>query len=127
MSEADIDETVIEKERAVLIAQAEESEAAEIAAKMVEGRLRKFRKEICLLDQPFVKNPDLSVAGEVDRVAKEPRHRASGRQLRALRARRGHREGRVEPRGRGGGAAEVDAPPTARAAASGSEVAARVF
>lgn len=72
VSEADIDETVIEKERAVLIAQAEESgKPPEIAAKMVEGRLRKFRKEICLLDQPFVKNPDLSVAGEVDRVAKE--------------------------------------------------------
>lgn len=72
VSEADIDEAVIEKERTVLIAQAEESgKPADIAAKMVEGRLRKFRKEICLLDQPFVKNPDLSVAGEVERVAKE--------------------------------------------------------
>jgi elongation factor Ts len=29
---------------------------------MVAGRLEKFYKEVCLLEQPFVKNPDLSVA-----------------------------------------------------------------
>jgi len=33
-----------------------------IILKMVEGRLLKNLKEICLVDQPFVKNPDLSVA-----------------------------------------------------------------
>lgn len=67
-----IEESVIEKEREVLVAQAVESgKPPEIAEKMVEGRLRKFRKEICLLDQPFVKNPDLTVAQEVQRVGKE--------------------------------------------------------
>ena len=29
---------------------------------MVEGRMSKFLKEICLMDQPFVKNPDQTVA-----------------------------------------------------------------
>jgi elongation factor Ts len=67
-----IEESVVEHERQVLIAQAVESgKPADIAEKMVEGRLRKFRKEICLLDQPFVKNPDVTVAEEVARVAKE--------------------------------------------------------
>lgn len=70
--EGQIEESVIEKERTVLVAQAVESgKPPEIAEKMVEGRLRKFRKEICLMDQPFVKNPDLTVAQEVERVAKE--------------------------------------------------------
>ena len=30
--------------------------------KIVAGRLEKFFQEVCLLDQPFVKNPDLTVA-----------------------------------------------------------------
>jgi elongation factor Ts len=34
----------------------------EIVAKMVEGRLRKFLNEVTLLGQPFVKDPDTSVA-----------------------------------------------------------------
>jgi elongation factor Ts len=30
-------------------------------AKIVDGQVAKFKKEICLLDQPFVKNPDKSI------------------------------------------------------------------
>jgi elongation factor Ts len=37
---------------------------------MVEGRIKKFKKEICLLDQPFVKDPDKTVQDLVtDKIA----------------------------------------------------------
>ncbi len=51
----DVDPTVIEREKAVLIEQAmAEGKPEEIAQKMVEGRMRKFYEEICLLEQVFV-------------------------------------------------------------------------
>lgn len=51
-----------EREREVLTQQAlNEGKPENIVAKMVEGRLSKFFEDICLLDQSFVKNPDLKV------------------------------------------------------------------
>ncbi|TDL35025.1 elongation factor Ts [Jeotgalibacillus sp. S-D1] len=51
-----------DKEREVLTKQAlEEGKPENIVAKMVEGRLSKYFEEICILDQPFVKNPDQKV------------------------------------------------------------------
>lgn len=59
----DVPEDVRESEREALMAQARESgKPEEIVAKMVEGRLRKFLGEITLLGQPFVKDPDQTVA-----------------------------------------------------------------
>ncbi len=53
---------VLEKERGIYAAQAQESgKPADIIAKMVEGRLRKYLNEVTLLGQPFVKDPDQSV------------------------------------------------------------------
>jgi elongation factor Ts len=53
---------LIERERAIYAAQAAESgKPADIAAKMVDGRINKFLSEVTLLGQPFVKNPDLSI------------------------------------------------------------------
>jgi elongation factor Ts len=53
----------VEKEKAILIAQAESSgKPPEIIEKMIEGRLNKFLAEITLLGQPFVKDPDRTVA-----------------------------------------------------------------
>lgn len=53
----------IEKEREILKEQAiNEGKPAEIAEKMVEGRLKKFFKEICLVSQSFIKNGDIDVA-----------------------------------------------------------------
>lgn len=53
----------IEKERAIFKEQAmNEGKPAEIAEKMVEGRLKKFFKEICLVSQSFIKNGDIDVA-----------------------------------------------------------------
>ena len=53
---------VVEREREVLKEQAmNEGKQPEIAEKMVEGRVQKFYKEICLEEQPFVKDSDVSV------------------------------------------------------------------
>ena len=53
---------VLEKEKNVLKEQAmNEGKPAEIAEKMVQGRINKFYKEICLEEQPFVKDGDINV------------------------------------------------------------------
>lgn len=53
---------VLEKERSILKAQALESgKPAEIVEKMVEGRIRKFLEEICLVSQTYVKESDKTV------------------------------------------------------------------
>ena len=53
----------VEKERAIFKEQAmNEGKPAKIAEKMVEGRLKKFFKEICLVSQSFIKNGDIDVA-----------------------------------------------------------------
>jgi elongation factor Ts len=58
-----LDKALIERERAVLTKQAKESgKPAAVIEKMVEGRLRKFHEEVVLLEQPFVHDPDLTVA-----------------------------------------------------------------
>ena len=62
VSEEDVDEDVLAKERGIFQAQAEASgKPANIVEKIVEGRVKKFLKEITLLGQPFVKDPDQSV------------------------------------------------------------------
>ena len=59
---SDVPEAEVEKEREILKEQAiNEGKESDIAAKMVEGRIKKFYKEICLEEQPFVKDPDVSV------------------------------------------------------------------
>ena len=58
----EVAEDVRAHEKSVLVAKAMESgKPAAIAEKMVEGQLSKWLKEICLLDQPFVKNPDKTI------------------------------------------------------------------
>ena len=52
----------VEKEKEVLTAQSlNEGKPANVVEKMVEGRIHKFYKEICLLEQDFVKDPSKSV------------------------------------------------------------------
>ena len=58
----DVPADVVEKEKNVLKEQAiNEGKPADIALKMVEGRINKFYKEICLEEQPFVKDSDINV------------------------------------------------------------------
>ena len=65
--EADIPEEVIAHERSIQkeIAMGE-GKPAEIAEKMVEGRIKKHFKEICLAEQPFIKDGDINVATYVN-------------------------------------------------------------
>ncbi|NLB89222.1 MAG: translation elongation factor Ts, partial [Syntrophomonadaceae bacterium] len=57
-----VPEEVINREKDVLRAQAlEEGKPEKIIDKMVEGRIEKFYKENCLLEQEFIKDPDKSV------------------------------------------------------------------
>ena len=72
ISSKDLDPALLEKEKEILIAQAKESgKPMDIIEKMVQGRISKFIKEISLLDQPFVKNPDLSIQALLKQMGKE--------------------------------------------------------
>ncbi len=62
LSEEEADQAALEKERNFLIEQAKESGKPEqVIDKMVEGRIKKYLKENCLLDQPYVKDPDMTI------------------------------------------------------------------
>jgi len=67
VSDADVPEDVMAREKSILIAQAEDSgKPPEIIEKMVSGRLRKHLASITLLGQDFVKDGDLTVAKLLD-------------------------------------------------------------
>jgi elongation factor Ts len=66
LSEDQADTAAVEKERAFLIEQARESgKPMPVIEKMVEGRLQKYLKENCLLNQPFVKDPEITIGDYV--------------------------------------------------------------
>lgn len=62
----------VEHEREILRRQAEnEGKPPQIVEKMVEGRMSKFFQDVCLLEQPYVKNPDITVGDLIsEHVAK---------------------------------------------------------
>jgi len=58
----EVDPQVIAKEREIFRAQAlNEGKPEKIVDKMVEGRIEKYYKEICLIEQPFIKDTDKTV------------------------------------------------------------------
>ncbi|AVM66506.1 MAG: translation elongation factor Ts [Fenollaria massiliensis] len=62
LCEEDVPQEAIDKEKEVLIQQAiNEGKPQNIAEKMVEGRMHKFYERVCLLDQPFIKDPSITV------------------------------------------------------------------
>ena len=69
ISEEDADETVVAEQKEILVNQAineandnmPEDKKKMIAEKKVEGRMKKWFSEVCLLDKQFVKNPDISI------------------------------------------------------------------
>ncbi len=63
---------VLEKEKEILMAQTmNEGKPANVAEKIVAGRINKFYEENCLVDQAFVKENKISVSKYADRVASE--------------------------------------------------------
>lgn len=72
LDESQVSSDVIEHERGVLRSEAlNEGKPEAIVDKMVEGRLNKMLKDICLVHQPFVKNPDVTVANFVKNASSE--------------------------------------------------------
>ena len=62
VSKEEVPQENLNKEREILRAQAlNEGKPEKIVERMVEGRIEKYYKEVCLLEQPFVKNPDITV------------------------------------------------------------------
>ncbi|PKN62972.1 MAG: translation elongation factor Ts [Deltaproteobacteria bacterium HGW-Deltaproteobacteria-15] len=60
---------VVEREKDIYFTQAKESGKPEkVHEKIVEGKLKKFYSEVCLLEQPFVKNPDITVQDLVNEM-----------------------------------------------------------
>ena len=69
IDESGVPAETLDSERRILTEQAKSSgKPAEIVDKMVEGRLGKFLKEVTLLGQPFVKDPDTSVGKLLDKA-----------------------------------------------------------
>ncbi len=74
--ESEVPAAVVEEEKKVLLAQIENdpknaNKPAQVKEKMITGKIGKFYKENCLLDQEFVKDPDLTVGKYVAKVASE--------------------------------------------------------
>ena len=68
----DLDPAAIEKERAVLTEKAkEEGKPEAMIAKIVEGQINKFQKDVVLTKQPFVMNPDVTIEQLVTDAGKE--------------------------------------------------------
>ena len=62
LTQSEVPAEVVAKEREILTQEAlNEGKPANIVEKMVEGRIRKFLADVCMLEQPFVKDGDLTV------------------------------------------------------------------
>lgn len=72
LSEADLDQALVEREKSVLSEQARESGKPEaVIEKMIVGRMKKFFKEVTLLNQEFVLNPDITVGKAAEEAGVE--------------------------------------------------------
>jgi elongation factor Ts len=72
VSRDDLDHEIIERERQVLSEQARDSGKPEkIIEKMVEGRIRKFYEEVCLLDQTYVVDGESKISDVLENAAKD--------------------------------------------------------
>ncbi|MBZ0071636.1 MAG: translation elongation factor Ts [Thiohalobacteraceae bacterium] len=69
---AEVPADLLETERRIFAAQAEESgKPADIIAKMVEGRIKKYLAEVTLVGQPFVKDPEITVGALLSKAGAE--------------------------------------------------------
>lgn len=63
VSSEDVDQSLIAHEREVLMAKArEQGKKEDMLAKIVDGQIKKWLGDVALLEQPFVKNPDIKIA-----------------------------------------------------------------
>ncbi len=67
----DIPQDVIEKEKEIYKAQIKGNKPPQVIEKIIEGKLEKFYEEMCLLDQPFIKEPDRKIKDLInEKIAK---------------------------------------------------------
>ncbi|MEG1874430.1 MAG: translation elongation factor Ts, partial [Angelakisella sp.] len=76
LDEASVPAEVVAKEKEIMLVQMENDEKtkgkpAAVKEKMIEGKIKKYFKENCLVDQAFIKDGNLSVSQFVDEVAKK--------------------------------------------------------
>ena len=72
LSENEVDSKALETEKEIYRAQAlNERKPEKIVEKMVEGRIKKYYKEVCLLNQPWVKDADKSISKYLEEKSKE--------------------------------------------------------
>lgn len=69
LSENEVDASVLQSERSIFASQVKDK-PAEIVEKIVDGKMKKFFAEICLLDQGFVKEPKQSISALLEEVGK---------------------------------------------------------
>jgi elongation factor Ts len=68
-SSQDVPEDVLEREKEIYRAQALETGKPEaVVEKIMEGKIAKFLKEVCLMNQAYVKNPDMTIADYLNEV-----------------------------------------------------------
>ena len=77
VSRADVPGNLIEAEREIYKAQVQ-GKPAHVADKIVDGKLEKFYSTVCLLEQGFIKNPDMTISDLFDfencRIRREHHH-----------------------------------------------------
>ena len=72
IKESDVDPEYIENEKKIMTQQVlNEGKAPDMVEKIVNGKIKKEIKEVCLIEQKFVKNNDMTVKQYIDSVAKE--------------------------------------------------------
>ena len=97
-----LDKETVARERAIL-SEKHQGKPAHVIEKIVESGLKTYYKEVCLIDQAYVRDPSKTVGQAVQEFGNRTKQPLQDRGLRALRARRGDREERERFRGRGRG------------------------
>ncbi len=71
ISKEDIPQEVIEKEKEIYKAQIKGNKPPQVVEKIIEGKLEKFFEEMCLLNQPFIKEPERKISDLItEKIAK---------------------------------------------------------
>ena len=72
LNSEDVDTSALEKEKEIYRQQAlNEGKPEKIVEKMVEGRIHKYYKEVCLIEQPWIRDQDISIRKYIESKAKE--------------------------------------------------------
>lgn len=71
VSKDDVPQDVIEKEKEIYKAQISGNKPSQVVEKIIEGKLEKFFEEMCLLNQPFIKEPERKIQDLItEKIAK---------------------------------------------------------